>query len=126
MDTQSSPDTADATLDAEPAALAAPLPEAEPASFEMSPLDAAQEEALALYSQGKLGAYETKANLGVDFRSLRALMVARNLALPRIDDARATAMAEDILATLGIPVVANATADPEPLTDPAGVSQESG
>lgn len=51
-----------------------------------------QEEAIALYSQGQIGAAEVKSNLGCNYRDLLSILSARNLPLPHIEFDRAAKM----------------------------------
>lgn len=65
-------------------------------------LSQAQEESLALYSQGKIGSSEAKVELHCDRRELIALLAERGLELPHIDLARAIPMADETLVLLGV------------------------
>ncbi len=67
-------------------------------------LTAAQEEALSLYSQGKIGASEAKADLACESRELISLLGERGLPLPRVSLALAEKMACEALALLKIPM----------------------
>lgn len=67
-------------------------------------LTEAQEETLALYSQGQVGASEAKADAGCNYRELISMLAERGLALPHVDLALAEKMATEALALMNIPV----------------------
>ena len=62
------------------------------------------EETLKLYSQGKIGASEAKADLTCDVRELIALLNQRGLKLPHVSLALAEKMACEALALMNIPM----------------------
>lgn len=62
------------------------------------------EETLKLYSQGKIGASEAKADLACDARELIALLSQRGLTLPHVSLALAEKMANEALALMNIPI----------------------
>lgn len=77
------------------------------------------EEVLKLYSQGKMGSQEAKADLACDFRELIALLNQRGLKLPHVSLPLAEKMANEALSLMNIPV-AEQTADiPDSSTIPA-------
>lgn len=67
-------------------------------------LSEAHEETLLLYSQGKIGASEAKADLGCDSRALIAMLGKRGLPLPRVSLALAEKMSNEALALMNIAV----------------------
>lgn len=69
-------------------------------------LTANHEETLSLYSQGKIGASEAKADLACDSRELMALLSQRGLSLPRVSIALAEKMATEALALMNIQISA--------------------
>lgn len=71
-------------------------------------LSADQEEALSLYSHGKIGAPEVKSEIDCDARELLVLMEQRGLPLPRVSRDMAERMALEVLDVLRIPVVEQA------------------
>lgn len=62
------------------------------------------EETLKLYSQGKIGASEAKADLTCDSRELITLLSQRGLTLPHVSLALAEKMANEALALMNIPI----------------------
>ena len=73
-------------------------------SLQPRQLTASQEEALKLYSQGKIGASEAKADLQSDTRGLISLMAQRGLTLPRVSLETAEQMATQALALMHIQI----------------------
>jgi hypothetical protein len=65
-------------------------------------LSPGQLETLVLYSQGKLGSTEAKADLGVDRRGLIALVARHGFLLPHVERARAEEMAHEALEAIGL------------------------
>lgn len=69
-------------------------------------LTADHEETLSLYSQGRIGASEAKADLACESRELIALLNQRGLSLPRVSLTLAEKMAVEALALMNIPISA--------------------
>jgi hypothetical protein len=67
-------------------------------------LTSALEETLNLYSQGKIGASEAKADLACDTRGLLALLNQRGLPLPHVSLEMAEKMAHKALVLMNIPI----------------------
>ena len=70
------------------------------------------EETLRLYSQGKIGASEAKADLACDTRGLLAFLHQRGLPLPQVSRDVAEKMAYKALALMNIPGVFHKESEP--------------